>query len=78
MSIEVDFQRHCNEENGSLLFTAEELDGVPKDTVASYPKETVDGVEKYKVTFKTPDIIPVLYVCLTDLPTSFANLVACS
>ncbi|KAK4050222.1 metalloendopeptidase [Microbotryomycetes sp. JL201] len=53
MSLEVDFQKACNEENGFLLLTAEELDGVPD--IDGYSKQ--DG--KYKVTFKTPDIVPL-------------------
>ncbi|ORY69423.1 hypothetical protein BCR35DRAFT_307983 [Leucosporidium creatinivorum] len=59
MSLEVDFQKNCNEENGSLLFTAAELDGVPD--IEGYKKEG----DKYRVTFKTPDIVPVF---------KFANL----
>lgn len=47
------------QENGSLLFTKEELDGVPD--IDGYAKEG----EKFKVTFKTPDIVPVF---------KFANL----
>lgn len=54
MGLEVDFQTNCNAENGELLFTAEELDGVPQDTIEGYPKVG----DKFKVTFKTPDIIP--------------------
>ncbi|KAK4049917.1 metalloendopeptidase [Microbotryomycetes sp. JL221] len=53
MSLEVDFQKNCNEENGFLLLTAEELDGVPD--IDGYAKEG----DKYKVTFKTPDIVPL-------------------
>ncbi|SCV74837.1 BQ2448_7866 [Microbotryum intermedium] len=56
MALEVDFQKACNEENGALYFTKEELDGVPEEVINGYPKRE-DG--KYKVTFKTPDIIPV-------------------
>lgn len=56
MELEVDFQRTCNEEKGFLLFTEEELAGVPQAAVEGYPKEG----DKYKVTFKTPDITPIL------------------
>ncbi|KDE06349.1 hypothetical protein MVLG_03259 [Microbotryum lychnidis-dioicae p1A1 Lamole] len=56
MALEVDFQKTCNEENGALFFTKEELDGVPEEVISGYPKGE-DG--KYKVTFKTPDVIPV-------------------
>ncbi|KAM0748837.1 metallopeptidase MepB [Meredithblackwellia eburnea MCA 4105] len=63
MSLAVDFQTACNQEKGFLLFTLEELDGVPQDIISGYPEE--DG--KRKVTFKTPDIFPVF---------KFANLPA--
>ncbi|KAM0786272.1 hypothetical protein ACM66B_001752 [Microbotryomycetes sp. NB124-2] len=53
MSLEVDFQKNCNEEDGFLLLTADELDGVPD--IDGYTKEG----DKYKATFKTPDIVPV-------------------
>ncbi len=56
MGLEVDFQRACNEEKGFLLFTEEELVGVPATAIEGYPKEG----DKYKVTFKTPDIVPIL------------------
>lgn len=56
MGLEVDFQRACNEEKGSLLFTEEELVGVPQASIDGYTKED----DKYRVTFKTPDIIPIL------------------
>ncbi|GMK53814.1 hypothetical protein CspeluHIS016_0104000 [Cutaneotrichosporon spelunceum] len=55
MGLEVDFQRVCNEEKGFLLFTEEELVGVPKAAIEGYPKEG----DKYKVTYKTPDIVPI-------------------
>lgn len=48
MGLEVDFQRACNEEKGSLLFTKEELEGVPEAVLEGYAKEG----DKYKVTFK--------------------------
>ncbi|BEI82885.1 hypothetical protein CcaverHIS002_0307530 [Cutaneotrichosporon cavernicola] len=55
MGLEVDFQRACNEEKGFLLFTEEELVGVPEAAIEGYPKEG----DKYKVTYKTPDIVPI-------------------
>lgn len=55
-NLQVDFRRALNEEKGSLLFTREELDGVPEASIDGYEKEG----DKYKVTFKTPDIVPIL------------------
>ncbi|GAA5981288.1 hypothetical protein JCM11641_005633 [Rhodosporidiobolus odoratus] len=54
---ETDFQQVCNEENGFLLFTREELDGVPEDVIAGFPE--VDG-KRIKMTHKTPDYVPVI------------------
>lgn len=56
MRLEVDFAKNCNEEDGHLLFDKDELEGVPD--LEGYAREG----DKYKVTFKTPDIVPVLYV----------------
>ncbi|GAA5825842.1 hypothetical protein JCM5353_002455 [Sporobolomyces roseus] len=56
MSLEIDFQKNCNEEDGSILFTREELEGVPSDVISGY--DQIDG--KYKMTFKTPDYVPVV------------------
>ncbi|GAA6035656.1 hypothetical protein JCM8097_004955 [Rhodosporidiobolus ruineniae] len=56
MQLEVDFQRACNEEKGFLLFTKEELEGVPADVIAGFPE--VDGT--LKCTHKTPDYSPII------------------
>lgn len=55
MNLEVEFQKRCNEESGFLLFTEAELEGVAREVIDGFDK--VDG--KFKVTYKTPDIIPV-------------------
>lgn len=60
----MDFSKACNEEKGFLLFTKEELVGVPADVVNGYP---VEG-DKLKITFKTPDIVPVFQYA--DLPAT--------
>ncbi|KAF7314180.1 Thimet oligopeptidase [Mycena kentingensis (nom. inval.)] len=55
----LEFDKNFNEENGSISFTKEELDGVPTDVISGYTKRTEDGKEFYDVTYKTPDIFPV-------------------
>ncbi len=45
---------------GVVSFTLEELKGVPEDVVSGYTKRTEDGKEVYDVTFKTPDIFPIV------------------
>ncbi|TDL22266.1 Metalloprotease [Rickenella mellea] len=55
----VKFNKNFNEEDGKILFTLEELKGVPADVVSGFPKRTEDSKELYEVTHKTPDIFPV-------------------
>lgn len=43
-----------------ITFTEEELKGVPKDVVSGFTKRTEDGKTLYDVTYKTPDIFPVV------------------
>lgn len=45
---------------GVISFTEEELKGVPKDVVSGYTKRAEGDIEFYDVTFKTPDIFPVV------------------
>lgn len=52
VGLEVEFSKNCNEENGSLILSAAELDGVPKDVTDGY--EAVEG--GFKVTFKVSSI----------------------
>ncbi|RCK55941.1 Saccharolysin [Candida viswanathii] len=54
-NLRVQFSKNLNEDKGFILFTREELDGIPEDTINQY--EEVDG--KLKVTFKYPDIFPI-------------------
>lgn len=54
------FSKNLNEENDFLTFTAEELEGVPEPVMEQFENVDEDGIEKFKVTFKYPDIIPVL------------------
>lgn len=58
--LQTKFAKNTNEENGHLEFTLDELEGVPASIIEQFEKATVDGQEKYKVTFKYPDILPVL------------------
>ncbi|GAA5998615.1 metalloendopeptidase [Rhodotorula paludigena] len=58
-TLEIEFQKNCNEEAGFMLFIKEELDGVPEDVISGYPVVEENGVQKYKVTHKTPDVFPL-------------------
>jgi saccharolysin len=54
--LSIQFSKNMGENTESILFTTEELDGVPEDTLGQFEK--VDG--KLKMTFKYPDLFPVL------------------
>lgn len=55
----IEFLKNCDEEQGYLLFTLEELRGIPESVIAGYEAIDQDGATKYKVTHKTPDIYPL-------------------
>ncbi|GAA5858855.1 hypothetical protein JCM1840_006588 [Sporobolomyces johnsonii] len=74
MTLEIDFQNTCNSEDGALLFTKEELEGVPEDVVSGYPVVEENGVQKYKMTFKTPDYVPVVKYANVPETRKRANL----
>ncbi|KAJ1668012.1 metalloendopeptidase [Coemansia sp. RSA 1813] len=54
------FSRNINEGDGKILFTREELDGLPKDFYDGRRTEIENGVEKYVVTTKYPDLVPAM------------------
>lgn len=54
------FQKNCDEEKGYLLFSKEQLRGVPESVIDGYEQVEVDGQKKYKISHKTPDVNPVL------------------
>ncbi|GAA5888076.1 hypothetical protein JCM5296_005426 [Sporobolomyces johnsonii] len=74
MTLEIDFQNTCNSEDGALLFTKEELEGVPEDVVSGYPVVEENGVQKHKMTFKTPDYVPVVKYANVPETRKRANL----
>lgn len=54
-------KKNFNEEKAVITFTAEELEGVPADVVSGYTKRTDEsGKEVFDVTYKTPDIFPIV------------------
>lgn len=50
------FSKNLNEQDEFILFTLEELDGVPQDIVDQFEKKD----DLYKMTYKYPDLFPVL------------------
>jgi saccharolysin len=55
------FSSNLSEETGFNLYTKEELDGVPDDVINQFEQvKQDDGSVSYKMTFKYPDLFPVL------------------
>jgi hypothetical protein len=43
-----------------ISFTKDELDGVPADVISGFTKRTEGSTDMYDVTYKTPDIFPIV------------------
>ncbi|KAJ2619898.1 metalloendopeptidase, partial [Coemansia sp. RSA 1290] len=62
----VEFSRNTNEKDGEVLFTRQELDGLPEGYFCDRPVRLHDGVEKYVVTTKYPDMVPVMQMAKNE------------
>ncbi|KAJ3217725.1 Thimet oligopeptidase [Clydaea vesicula] len=58
--LSIKFDKNTAEDKTFVLFTKSELEGLDDDFLAGLDKEVSDGVEKYKVTMKYPDLLPVM------------------
>ncbi|KAJ2716109.1 metalloendopeptidase [Coemansia spiralis] len=58
--LESDFERCMREQDAKMLFTRDELEGLPEDYFDGRTVEAADGVTKYVVTSKYPDYRPLL------------------
>jgi metallopeptidase MepB len=56
----LEFQKNLNEDAGGLWFTLEELEGVPQDVIDGFEKGTAENADKFKMTFKYTDRLPVM------------------
>lgn len=56
----LEFSQNLSEQSEFVLFTKEELDGLSNDVFEQFDIVEDNGIMKYKVTFKYPDIFPVL------------------
>jgi metallopeptidase MepB len=63
-SIQIEFQKNLNEENGGIWFTRKELEGVPEDVLEGFEKGTGENEGKLRFTFKYPDLFPTLKFAL--------------
>ncbi|GMG20938.1 unnamed protein product [Ambrosiozyma monospora] len=60
-TLAIKFSKNLGEETEFILFTKEQLKGVPEDVLSQFEEvKTDDGETKLKMTFKYPDIFPVL------------------
>lgn len=60
-TLSLKFSQNLSEETGFNLYTKEELIGVPADVINQFEQvKQDDGTIKYKMTFKYPDLFPVL------------------
>ncbi|KAF8905938.1 metallopeptidase MepB [Gymnopilus junonius] len=55
-----EFRKNCNEENGSISFTEEELKGVPDEELAAYTKSIEGDKVLYSASYKGPDVFSIL------------------
>ncbi|KAJ2411537.1 metalloendopeptidase, partial [Coemansia sp. RSA 2524] len=62
----IEFSRNTNEADGVELFTRAELAGLPDSYFCERATETVDGVEKFVVTTKYPDLVPVMQMAKSE------------
>lgn len=63
-TIQIEFQKNLNEENGEIWFTKKELEGVPEDVLSTFEKGTGEHEGKVRFTFKYPDLFPTLKFAL--------------
>ncbi|KAG4442904.1 hypothetical protein IFR05_001608 [Cadophora sp. M221] len=62
--IEAEGSKRIRQENGGIWFTAEELDGYPRDALEGLKKGEEESEGKYKVTFGTVDLDLVFKNCV--------------
>ncbi|KAJ1642177.1 metalloendopeptidase [Coemansia asiatica] len=58
--LEISFGQNVSADKSSILFTREELAGLPESFLEDHKTQDKDGFEKYLVTTKYPDLFPVL------------------
>ncbi|KAJ1953644.1 metalloendopeptidase [Linderina pennispora] len=58
--LSMQFAKNFNELEGQELFTREELAGLPEDFFTGRETKTENGIDKFVVTTKYPDVEPVL------------------
>ncbi|KAJ1864575.1 metalloendopeptidase [Coemansia sp. RSA 2703] len=65
--IKIQFDRNVSTQDGRVLYTREELAGLPASFFEDRATETIDGIVRYVVTTKSPDYSPVVrYASVED------------
>ncbi|ORY91930.1 hypothetical protein BCR43DRAFT_497509 [Syncephalastrum racemosum] len=62
----IEFMKNWSRESSTIKFTKEELKGMDEDFLGGLKKEEEDGVEKYVLTMKYPDVRPVMKLCQVE------------
>jgi len=64
--ISIEFQMNLNQEKGAIWFSRQELVGVPEDLLSELEQAKLEEVDKLRLTFKGPDIAPVMDFALNS------------
>ncbi|KAI8142278.1 hypothetical protein BJV82DRAFT_616179 [Fennellomyces sp. T-0311] len=62
----IEYMKNWSRENSTVKFTKEELEGMDDDFLGGLATEEEDGVKKYVLTMKYPDVRPVLKLCKNE------------
>ncbi|GAA5809519.1 hypothetical protein MFLAVUS_002928 [Mucor flavus] len=62
----IEFNKNWARESSTIKFTKEELEGLDDDFLDGLKTEQEDGVTKYVLTMKYPDVRPVLKLCKNE------------
>ncbi|KAI9323370.1 hypothetical protein BX666DRAFT_2116999 [Dichotomocladium elegans] len=62
----IEYTKNWSNENSTILFTKEELEGMDDDFLGGLKTKEVDGVTKYVLTMKYPDVRSVLKLCKNE------------
>ena len=59
-TLSIVFSKNLNEEIGGIWWDPKELEGVPEDVLTTFEKGEGENAGKVKMTFKRPDVAPVI------------------
>ncbi|KAI7880846.1 zincin [Lichtheimia hyalospora FSU 10163] len=62
----IEYMKNWSNESSTIKFTKEELEGMDDDFLGGLKTVEEDGVKKYVLTMKYPDVRPVLKLCKID------------